>query len=115
MISSFSLSRVAPRAICRDERTLRRWAAAAPHGDGLRPALGRELPHAREGKGGAERPDVLDFLSPENERSLVATIPIALTAAAKLDLQDGGQKADDARSLLRNLGTASRASQTTSS
>lgn len=61
------------------------------------------------GEGGAEHVDELDFVPPEHERALVATIGTALTAAAKLELQDGDQKADDAKSLLRNLGAALQA------
>lgn len=48
------------------------------------------------GEGGAEHVDTLDFVPPEHERALVATIQTALSAAAKLELQDGDQKADDA-------------------
>lgn len=61
------------------------------------------------GEGGAEHVDELDFVPPEHERALVATIGTALTSAAKLELQDGDQKADDAKSLLRNLGAALQA------
>ncbi|GAA3330634.1 helix-turn-helix domain-containing protein [Curtobacterium albidum] len=61
------------------------------------------------GEGGAEYVDTLDFVPPEHERALVGTIQTALTAAAKLELQDGDQKADDAKSLLRNLGAALQA------
>lgn len=58
------------------------------------------------GEGGTEHASTLDFVAPEQDRALVATISTALTAAAKLERQDGDQKADAAKSLMRWLGAA---------
>lgn len=58
------------------------------------------------GAGGAEYVDQLDFVPPEHDRALSASIQTVLQAASKLELQDADQGVEDARSLLMDLGRA---------
>ena len=61
------------------------------------------------GEGDAEGRTTLDFVPPEHDQAVVETISTALIAAAKLELRNDDQKADDAMSLLGILGAALRA------